>query len=238
MNALAPFLYVALGAAVSSLLAGIARFQTSRKALASAAEQTFRDALNSSDLATMSRYLRQELGNIPLDSYLQDKDVRDRVDHYLARLNLFLAKPPDDTAAEPDLRNARSAEAAKFLGPTLVGTDNRPEIQAALASLREGDAWSALARLRRDLEIHLLGLRARGLQETLSLGPAHPSGRFSLTTDVPPSVMPNFRRFWRTASSAVHGQRVTYEEVLSAIREAEAVYAELDRLERENVGRD
>ena len=186
----------------------------------------------------MSRYLRQDLGNIPLDSYLHDKDVRDKVDRYLARLNLFLAKPADDTAAEPDLRNAKSAGASTPSGSALVGSDERPEIQAALASLQEGDAWSALARLRRDLESHLLGLRARGLQEKLSLGPAHPSGRFSLTTDVPPSVMPSFRRFWRTASSAVHGQRVTYEEVLSALRDAEAVYSELDRLERENVARD
>jgi hypothetical protein len=98
-----------------------------------------------------------------------------------------------------------------------------PEIQRALQTLRDGDIWSALARLRRDLETLMISLRKRGFGDALGLSPGHPSGRFSLTTDAPPEAIPFFRRFYRTASAAVHGQAVTLEEALQAIEDARQV---------------
>jgi hypothetical protein len=96
--------------------------------------------------------------------------------------------------------------------------------------------WSALARLRRDVETLLLELRRDGYGDALGFGPPHHDGRFSITTDVPPEVAVEFRRFWRTASAAVHGQTVTEDEALAAIEDARAVYRVVARVLRKAKG--
>lgn len=227
MTVLLPFISGLAGALFSALAAWIVRYQIHQKAEDNAAKQKFDSALNSSDLGTLSRYLREELGDVPVDSYLHDVDIRQKVDRYLTHLSAYVAKPSE----EPVMLGEGVANIPASPPTKPNDTFEHPEIQAALASLREGDIWSALARLRRDLEIRLMSLRTRGLGVRLGLGPGHHSGRFSLTTDVPPDWLPLFRRFWKIASSAVHGQAVSDEEALQAIDDARALYAELEALE-------
>jgi hypothetical protein len=229
MTFLLPFISGLAGALVSALAAWIVRYQIHRKAEENAAKRKFDRALNSSDLTTLSRYLRNELGDIPVESYLHDPDIRQKVDRYLTHLSAYVAKPLEEPVLTPERGAHLPASPSKKAD---AATLENPEIQAALVSLRDGDTWSALARLRRDLEFRLMSLRAQGLSDRLGLGPGHHSGRFSLTTDVPPDWLPLFRRFWRTASSAVHGQAVSDEEAMQAIDDARALYAELEAVER------
>jgi len=67
-------------------------------------------------------------------------------------------------------------------------------------------------------------LREAGHDKVLGLRPGHPSGRFSLTTDVPPEATGSARLFYRTASAAVHGQQVTFDAALDAIDHARSVF--------------
>lgn len=221
----------AAGAGATELLTSLLRWAMLERAKVRAAEQKFSTALKSDDLTTLAIYLRDDLGEVAVGDYLGDAKIRRDVDRYLARLSAFVAAPPEEdvTVAGEAASPAPIVVPVPLDSPLSVREGDPPEIARALETLREDDVWSALARLRRDLESTLRAIREQGLGKTLGLGPAHHSGRFSVTTDVPPEAASNFRRFWRTASAAVHGQSVSMEEALQAIEDARTVYAVINR---------
>ncbi|MBP7815196.1 MAG: hypothetical protein KA085_03665 [Phenylobacterium sp.] len=223
-----------LGAIGSVVLGGTKSLLESWKSQRLSTESSFNAALESDDLATISRYLRDELGQVTTDVYLRDAKVRHRVDRCLARLGAFVAPPTEEAQlvelaaggiATPTTKKVDARGKADFdVLPLSARRNDPPAISKALESLRAGEAWNALAGLRRDLE-KLLRARRNPIASSSTR-----SNRLSLKYDVPADAAPAFYRFWRIASQAIHGEEISDEDAVQAIEDARLVYEILDQL--------
>ncbi|MBR0820233.1 hypothetical protein [Bradyrhizobium liaoningense] len=218
-----------VGAAVPWVVAlGRIWFQA-RSAQKLSAEAAFNEALSSDDLGKLSSYLRDEFGKVSLAIYLSDEELRARLDKYLARLTEFVAPPvPEAEPLHPNSEQADHPSAAPVSPPPQPVPSweeqptDPPQIVAALQSARNGESWNALARLRRDLE---------GRFRAELVGTESGTSRIPMKkVPVPAEAKYVFRRFYRTAGRAIHGEDVTDEEVIQAIQDARVVYRAMEQL--------
>ncbi|WP_332769014.1 hypothetical protein [Phenylobacterium sp.] len=195
-----------------------------------AAEEAFNSAIASDDLSKLSGYLRDEFGEVPLAIYLRDVKLRARLDRYLARLTDYVAAPPAEAATpEPGRDRVAPEVEAPVAGLAQHLTsywqhdpDDPPQIVTAIDSARTGESWNALARLRRDLE-------ARFRAELMEVDPV--ASRMPMhKVPVPIDAERFFRRFYRVASRAIHGEEVTEEEIIQSIQDARMVYRTMEQL--------
>lgn len=214
---------VAVGAAIPTAMALVRVWFQAREARRLAAEAAFNEALNSDDLKRLSAYLRDEFGRVPLSIYLRDADLRIKLDKYLVRLTDFVAPPAE--GGSPKVQSASRFE-AETPAPQTTYWQNEPsdpdQIVAALESARGGESWNALARLRRDLEARFRA-ELMGSDPNGSRVPMH-------KVPVPADAEYVFRRFYRSASRAIHGEDVTEDEVIQAIQDARTVYRTMEQI--------
>lgn len=218
-TALGPFV---AGALLPVIATSVRAILQAREAQRLAAEAAFNDALNSDDLKKLSSYLQDEFGKVSLSMYLRDARLRNRLDRYLVRLTDFVAPP----ATEPAPQKTQTIEpaAVAITAPPTIYWQNEigdpPQIIAALESVRNGESWNALARLRRDLEARFRA-ELMGSDPYASRLPMH-------KVPVPEDVEKVFRRFYRSASRAIHGEEVADDEVIQALQDARTVYRAME----------
>lgn len=212
-----------VGAALSMATATVRVWLQARAAKKLAAEAAFTDALNSDDLKKLSTYLRDEFGQVPLSMYLRNSDLRSRLDKYLVRLTDFVAPPPTeaDAAKGQPVEGVGPATAVPLTTYWQNEPNDPPQIVAALQSARSGESWNALARLRRDLEARFR-VALLGVNTDASRIPVH-------KLPIPSDAEYVFRRFYRSASRAIHGEDVSEDEVIQAIQDARVVYAIMEQ---------
>ena len=97
--------------------------------------------------------------------------------------------------------------------------DDPEPIASAVKRMREGEAWTALASLRRDLERKLTSGMS---QAEARRGPPYKNIEY-------PDLRGMLRQFWFLASRAVHGEELSMDEAGSALKLARLIYKCLDQ---------
>lgn len=210
-----------LGVAAGILASAVPRVIENLRARKLAKEAAFSTALESDDLGELGAYLRNELGEVSLNAYLNDGGVRQRVDRYLAKLTAFVALPrePEEPGPLGDkvLQPSSTTEFYTTDAAISWALDKHPDdprvLTLAIDSILAGESWSGLASLRRDLEN-----RFRALAPDVHR-------RQPITRNVPEEVRREFAMFYRIASRAIHGEDISTDEMLSAVETARALYA-------------
>jgi|TARA_R110002124_G_scaffold7151_9_gene42006 hypothetical protein len=216
------------GAVVGGVLSYLA-FQLGKKSVEQAASDArFTEAFSTFDLPTIGEYIRSEFGSVALDAYARDEKVRRSFDKALVGIRDFLDADEPQPEIEEEVAELPEEGAAPVTVPTPLSYDldpqpgDPPALLSALAELSNGNVWNALAKLRRDVEIDI----RRTYGESRSV----PINSLILRTEMPEDVSKSLRRFYRTASRAVHGENVGFGEAVEALHSARTFYRYLQNV--------
>ena len=232
MEVLVPALVSAVLSLAGAIAGGIISylaFQLGKKSVEeTASDERFTEAFSTFDLPTIGGYIRSEFGSVALDAYARDEKVRRSFDKALVRIRDFLdADEPQPEVAE-EVAELPEEDAAPVPVPTQLSYDldpqpgDPPALLSALGELSNGNIWNALAKLRRDVEIDI----RRTYGESRSV----PINSLILRTEMPADVSKSLRRFYRTASRAVHGENVGFGEAAEALQSARTFYRYLQNV--------
>ena len=149
-------------------------------------------AISSLDLNALGGYIYGTLGAMPIAEYAANSSARSDVARALEEIGRFVSE--DEPLA---------GEAADY------ETADRSLLEAQ-QSLRAGDTWQSLARLRRSIEIELRAVADRhGIPVTTRAG----AGRLLRTLEdakaVPSEVAGPLRYAIEVANKAIHGEDVS-----------------------------
>lgn len=193
--------------------------------------KAFEAALASDELATLGGYFRDHFSPIKLATYSSDQDIRTRIDQYLSKVRDYVDASAEDIAT---LKEAESEVAVPNEEvPTATEFQEMPGDAAALKlavrSIRSGDSWSGLARVRREIE--------RVLRRQVPDAGHMPLVRLAQLVEMPPEAMRSFREFSSIANAAVHGSDIGPTDALRALDDARKVFEFLREAEARRVGR-
>lgn len=208
------------------------RYQTSKA--------EFEEALNSTNLNVLSNYLKYKLGGVTVTDYVGKSVPRERIDQYVAKLTEFVGSGLSENdkrilengiETTPATYNAGVSEEAAAVDSTgeevavgavevrIVQPSGPDILQKAWAMIENGEVWSALATVRRDLDMRLKPWAHRSQILIHRLRQHFDS-----------SVIIDYDRFRRIANRAVHGEDVTLEDARTALNCAATVYSALQNV--------
>ena len=206
-----------IGNAGTTLLRAVKSYLEARRKLAEVKEAQFSAALNSDSLNALGAYLDGPIASFAVKEYAYNRDVRERVNTFLARLEDFLG-------SRDETREAPVAPGSAPL-PSQI-TDN--DIQRVEVQIEEGHLWDALAALRRTIELRL-GALAR--QHGVATGSGHGAGRLltllAQREVVPREAADGLRYAINVANRGVHGLDVTTEQTINALSLASRAFEQL-----------
>lgn len=192
--------------------------------------KAFEAALASDELAILGGYFRDHFSPIKLATYSSDQAIRKRIDQYLNKVRDYVDASADDIAA---LKEAESEVAAPNEDPPPVPPefaelpDDVAALKLAVRSIRAGDNWSGLARVRREIE--------RVLRRQVPDAGHMPLVGLAQLVEMPPETMRSFREFSSIANAAVHGSDIGPTDALRALDDARKVFEFLREAERRPV---
>jgi hypothetical protein len=118
------------------------------------AEDQERAALQSDDIKTLGHYLYENIGSTQINSYVSNKQVRDRVSRALESVLGFLGTEETEVIAEQSEEVAQEVpDTATAVSRTLE--EERSEMARSLDEMSFGEVWNGLARMRRHIESEL-----------------------------------------------------------------------------------
>ncbi len=194
--------------------------------------KAFEAALASDELAILGGYFRDHFSPIKLATYSSDRAIRKRIDQYLNKVRDYVDASAEDIAA---LKDAESEVAAPndVLPPVPQEFVELPgdvaALKLAVRSIRAGDSWSGLARVRREIE--------RVLRRQVPDAGHMPLVRLAQLVEMPPATMRSFREFSSIANAAVHGSDIGPTDALRALDDARKVFEFLREADRRPVAR-
>lgn len=210
--------HVALAAAAALLGATLTSLFAARRAarakLHAAAELKLQHVLESADLRETGRYLDDVVGKFSLREYVLDPEVTRTIDAYVARLEAFVGTNTGVVAQAAEAQ--RPAERPQL--PVLA-----PELQKALNTLRLGEPWNALVRVRRHIETSL-----RRKAEDLDISSDRPLSAGQLVAllsqrqRLPRHAQESLRYAIAVCNKAIHGLDVGVQEAEEALFQAAA----------------
>jgi len=209
---------IAAAAASASLAATLTSLLVARRSakakLRAAADMRLQQVLESGDLRDVGCYLDEVVGNFCVREYVSDSQVARTVDAYVARLEAFVGT--DAGMAKQLADAAHPPEAAQPL-PLPA------ELQKALETLRSGEPWNALARVRRYLEMTLRQMaRQVAVTSDRPLSAGQLVNLLSRKELLPPHAQESLRYAIAVCNKAIHGLDVTAQEAEDALFHAAA----------------
>ncbi|MEQ1911077.1 MAG: hypothetical protein ABMA15_19815 [Vicinamibacterales bacterium] len=214
---------VAATISLLSIASGFAmHWIAARKKLVASEEQTFRAALESSDLVTLGDYLSTALGRFTIQEYSNRQQVAERIDRMLDRLVEFVAEPESEQPLPPQ----RPVIALSSEAPLASG-----EFARVRTDIENDEVWNGLARLRRVIELRLRRFAVdRGFKDKhlRSAGQA-----LRVLTDrghVPERIAEPLQYAIRICNEGVHGNTVSLDDALAALSISIDALESLDRL--------
>jgi hypothetical protein len=197
---------------VSVAIKKITDWYRERQKLREAEDIRFEAALASDSLEVLGGYLDTTIGQFLVVEYAENREVRERVNKFLARLEDYVGKtsevPTKHEYPKPDvLRTSRAID---------------PELHVVEIRLQEGLAWDALATLRRIIETRLVEFAKR---RQIKLPDRTGAGRMLQLLhsrgDMPDETVQSLRYAIEIANRGVHGLDVSMEEALQAFQYAQ-----------------
>lgn len=219
---------LSVASALISVVVSLIAFWFGRRSVKEAASAvSFEKAFSSFDLKVIGEYLRSEFGSVALDTYARDENVRRSLDRSLARIGEFLDADEQGASSKADARD-EEPELVEVVGDREFASElnekpgDAPAVLAALEQLRKGEIWNALAKLRRDVEIDI--------RQVFGESRAIPINSVIVRMEMPKDVADALKRFYRTASMAVHGDDVTFGQAVEAVNNARRFYRHLETI--------
>jgi hypothetical protein len=183
-------------------------------------EDARRNAINSSNLQVLGKYLVDDVGSVRISDVVSSEDVGLRTFQAFAAVRRFVDKP-EETPGD---------EEAPWTSPEVVMSD---ELRDARLMVLAGEIWNGLALMRRNLEIVL-----RALDPALAksrMGAGQLISRVEKSGHLAPEAAHHLRYAVQVANRAVHGDEIDVGVALEAMDSAD--YA-LGRISRYRSGRD
>lgn len=188
---------------VVGLVSGVIAAQQARQAAQAVARvrtKSAESAIAAVSLQALGDYLYETLGQIPIADYASNPSARRDVTSAMEDIERFL----DNEAAGP----------AETIQPAA-------EVAAARRALADGDAWQALARLRRAIEVDL---RERASEVGVEVPERAGVGRLLEELDnaegLPPNAHGPLRYAIHVANRAVHGKPISLAQADEAVHTA------------------
>lgn len=207
---LAPFIYEA----IKAIFRKISSLQDSKRV----EKELFEKALSSDNLAEVGAYFSNKFSKVKLVTYTEDRNVKGKIDVYLKKIGDFVEVSSEDADTYREISN--SIKESDEPHSVQARPDDPEVIKRALESIKLGDSWSGLARVRRDIESRL--------RKNVSSGEYLPLLKLAYLIEMPRGVLHSLRRFLSVANAAIHGEDTDLDETLIALEEARNVYAYLD----------
>lgn len=206
----------AIGGALFSVIANVtARRLHAKKLQKKAKSEEFEAALASDNLATIGTYLRNELGKTDINDYLNDEETQSKINRYVHRLDDLVRIPEDSEEPDKGTIDNISEEMVSYI--EAIEGDPEP-IKLALQRINQGDEWTGLAALRRDLEKRLV-----------VKFPSQDGRRTPPYRNVKdPDLSGMLRSFWYLASKAIHGEELNSGEMALAVKLARSIYGYIE----------
>lgn len=194
-----------------------------RTKLKGADEVHFQKVLDSDDINTLGKYLDGTLGNFNIYEYTSNFLISERVDKYIERIKQFVGTVDDMKAQEAKLEPEVEAS-------SVSDRELPDDFKPILNELRTGEAWNALARLRRLIEI-----KFRQFAEEIDL----PQKRlrsagyilriFEKELELNKNLVSMLSYAISVCNKAIHGTDVLSEEAEEAIFVAAKALPEIER---------
>lgn len=204
---------VSVAAALSGVVAGAASSLTAARASKRHREDVQRldaeaqdRALNSSDIATLGKYLVDDIGAVRVSDVVSDEQVRNRAWQAFSRVAQFVGEPTD---------GGGDGTAAVHPSEKIASTD----LLAARDQILRGEVWNGLALMRRQVEI-LLRQSDPSLQSA-RMGAGQLISAAERVGSLPRGVVPQLRYAVGVANKAIHGEPVDVGVALEALQSAD-----------------
>lgn len=196
-----------------------------RSKLHEAQEEEFRRALGSDKLTEIGSYLDKNIGNFNLYEYVSNPNVSNKIDIYLEKVRSFVGT---DTEVEQQAKETKSLPKIK---ERLHISDPFDRI---LTELRSGETWTALARLRRYIEINL---RKIAKAQDIPLERATAGQLLNILSRrglIPGEILLNLRYAIAVCNKAIHGVEISWDEAEAAVLNANFALGKLKQAPEPN----
>lgn len=210
---------VSVASAVSGIAAGVATSLTAARASKRQREDVQRldteaqdRAINSSDMATLGRYLLEDIGTVRVSDVVSDKQVRSRTWQAFSRVAQFVGEPGD---ADADA----AADGAGRTGVGGSGELTSEELRIARERILGGEVWNGLALMRRHVEMSIR--ESEPSLQSARMGTGQLISAAEKVGLVPGDVLPQLRYAVGVANKAIHGEPVDVGVALEAVDSAD-----------------
>lgn len=206
---------------IATLISLLITLRESRKKLKGIKDTDFDAVIDSSDIATLGKYLDETLGNFNIYEYSSNPVVTSQVDKYLDRIKGFVGTV-DEIKIEPE----EPIPERDFYG---INEKALPDdFQPIIEELKTGEPWNALARLRRLIEINLRQLATESDFPEKKLKSAGYLLRFmERKYDLNKNVTGLLSYSINVCNKAIHGKDVSVGEAEEAIYSAAKTLPEI-----------
>ncbi|MFB6344080.1 hypothetical protein ACE1ET_20345 [Saccharicrinis sp. FJH62] len=185
-------------------------------------KKKFELVLESSDIIKLGNYLDNEIGQLTISDYVDNKSLNERVDSLLNKLTRFVGTENEiktDLQEQEEFKKTESRQDPikefPFVGKLGV------EFDKIINELYLGEPWNALARLRRHIEILLKDLAQKN---NLNVEKVHSLTQLidilKLNQIIEIDVARNLKYPIHVSNRAVHGQELKQGEAEEAIHHA------------------
>jgi hypothetical protein len=174
-----------------------------------AQEQEFEKILESDDLIKIGSYFDERVGEFNVQEYVASSDVSEIVDRYLEKLKTFVGTDAEVNEQIQKIGAPREIEKLSHIPD---------EFDKVAASLREGEIWNGLARLRRHIEITL---RRVIDDRNIQMRPYPSAGQIlnvlKMDEAISPDAYSELKYSVTICNKAIHGLDVELEEAEEAL---------------------
>ncbi|WP_435744726.1 hypothetical protein [Microbacterium sp. PMB16] len=188
------------------------------------------DVLAEPSVASLGGLLVDDLGQTTLPSYARDPEVRREFRRAFNAIRAFVGTNDSDAddrgplLSEPEPEPESNAPTIGWIQPATASG------RAAIRDLNAGETWNALARMRREVETTVAGLLPGGSDERPRVGAGRLIALASKQGVLPAHIAANLRYPISIANAAVHGEDVSPDNALEAIRIMDKVLNEIAHL--------
>ncbi len=218
-------LIVIVLASISTLLTFVSAINnriTQTKLLRELKKKELERILNSSDLIALGNYLDNDIGELSISDYVDNKKLTKKVDSLISRLTQFVGTEEEIELEEKEQEQFQKEHIQhdlirKFPHTGKVGE----EFDKIIKELYLGEPWNALARLRRYIEILLKNIgREHGLPVEKVYSVSKLIKMLWKKNLIESEVANNLMYPIHVSNKAVHGQELKQDEAEEAIHHA------------------
>ena len=151
---------------VAAIFSSIKNLINQRKSLKELRKKQLESILDSSDIISLGNYLDNDIGELSISDYVDNKELTKKVDSLIARLTRFVGTEEEieiekEEQEEFEKQHSKHELIKEFPFKGKVSE----ELDKIINELYLGEPWNALARLRRYIEILLKNIaKEKGLE--------------------------------------------------------------------------